>query len=546
MSVNGQTAVNGVITLETSTYKLVMDAATGGYTFTLKSNLLVSGEGENVAALLQDGFSIVAQDGDGDPIAAPITLNVNVVDDVPVVTAGSDTIQVDEDDLPAGTDESKESLTVSGTIQDNANWGADGFGGVVSVNGQTAVDGVITLETSTYKLVMNAATGGYDFTLKSNLLVAGEGENLAALLQNGFSIVAQDGDGDPVAAPITLNVNVVDDVPVLVSATDTLNAVEDDNLAGGNNETDPPTASASGNLADNINWGADGFGKLVSVNGVEADEGGTITVIASDGSWKLEVQAASGDYTFTLLKPATHSDPSTENEFVTLSNSFAVVGEDKDGDAIDTNVTVKVDVYDDAPVMKSEFTPITAAVDEDALTGQSTGNADDSRPGETAGTNSAVASGAAGALNALVSVGADGPASFSLKTQTPIDSGLDSKGASVMIVSDGTTLHGYVNNGGGAGFDEGDREVFTLTVGSDGSYTFTLKDQIDHPSLNDANGDNTENLLATPLDLSGYVVATDADGDKLTLAAGAFTVQVLDDIPVVILTEGALQNDTGH
>ena len=79
----------------------------------------------------------------------------------------------------------------------------------------------------------------------------------------------------------------------------------------------------------------------------------------------------------------------------------------------------------------------------------------------------------------------------------------------------------------------GDREVFTLTVGSNGSYAFTLKDQIDHPSLNGGAGDNTENPLTTALDLSKYIIATDGDGDKVKLATGAFTIQIRDDIPVI-------------
>ena len=103
----------------------------------------------------------------------------------------------------------------------------------------------------------------------------------------------------------------------------------------------------------------------------------------------------------------------------------------------------------------------------------------------------------------------------------------------VLIVSDGTTVRGYADNGG-AGYQAGvDRLVFTLTVGADGSYTFTLIDQIDHPSLNDQDGDDSENLLANGIDLSTFVVATDGDGDSVTLSAGSFTVQVLDDIPVV-------------
>ena len=120
------------------------------------------------------------------------------------------------------------------------------------------------------------------------------------------------------------------------------------------------------------------------------------------------------------------------------------------------------------------------------------------RPGETAGTNSNVFTGDAGALNALVNFGADGPGGFGIKVQNvPVDSHFDSKGQDVFIVSDGTTLPGYVDDGV-EGYQGGsDRLVFTLTVGNDGSYTFTLLDQIDHPTLNCAEGDDTENSLPT-------------------------------------------------
>ncbi len=120
-----------------------------------------------------------------------------------------------------------------------------------------------------------------------------------------------------------------------------------------------------------------------------------------------------------------------------------------------------------------------------------------------------------------------------LRKYAPFDTGLTSQGGHVFIVSDGTTLHGYVESGNGSGFTAGDREIFTLTVDSNGSYTFTLKDQIDHPSLDNAAGDNSENSLAVTLDLSAFIVATDGDGDFVNLASGTFKVDVQDDIPVL-------------
>src|SRR6185503_12237470 len=88
-------------------------------------------------------------------------------------------------------------------------------------------------------------------------------------------------------------------------------------------------------------------------------------------------------------------------------------------------------------------------------------------------------------------------------------------------------------SGNGSGFTAGDREVFTLTVGPNGSYTFTLKDQVDHPSQNNAIGDDSENSLPATLDLSHFIVATDGDGDFVNLASGTFKVDVQDDIPVL-------------
>ena len=80
--------------------------------------------------------------------------------------------------------------------------------------------------------------------------------------------------------------------------------------------------------------------------------------------------------------------------------------------------------------------------------------------------------------------------------------------------------------------------MFTLGVNADGSWTFDLDDQLDHVD----DGANDENLLlrtslndavgVPSIDFSSIVVATDRDGDEITLNAGSFTIAVQDDIPV--------------
>src|SRR4029079_8023016 len=71
-----------------------------------------------------------------------------------------------------------------------------------------------------------------------------------------------------------------------------------------------------------------------------------------------------------------------------------------------------------------------------------------------------------GSLSGLVTVGADEPASFGLvviPNAAPVDSGYDSKGANVLLVSDGTTLTGYVDVNGTPGYTAGnDRVGFTV------------------------------------------------------------------------------------
>jgi len=79
-------------------------------------------------------------------------------------------------------------------------------------------------------------------------------------------------------------------------------------------------------------------------------------------------------------------------------------------------------------------------------------------------------------------------------------------------------------------------QVFTLVVGATGAYTFTLLKPMDHDPLTGQPGDDTENTLT--IDLSGYVTATDGDGDHVDLDAGTFTVTVRDDMSVMSARDG--------
>jgi T1SS-143 domain-containing protein len=267
---------------------------------------------------------------------------------------------------------------------------------------------------------------------------------------------------------------------------------------------------------ESVQWG----------NGVKSADG-TTTFTATSAHYGTNSPAAvlvikaDGSYTFTVNAPVAHNDAGEDDKSISIG--FTVT----DGDDDTATGQLQIVVDDDAPTVKADTPSILLNVDEDRLP---TGATDSNKPGEVLGSNSVTASGLAGALTALFSFGADGAhatQAISLKPTTlPVDSGLNSQGGGVLIKVVGNTLTGYV-----AGTPE--RVVFELKVNANGSYSFELKDQIDHPTLNGQTGDNTENTLLTNIDLSAYIVAKDGDGDTVTLGTGEFVVSVQDDIPTV-------------
>jgi Ca2+-binding RTX toxin-like protein len=128
-----------------------------------------------------------------------------------------DSITVEEESIPGigGNDEIGDGysyVATGGTFANNANWGPDGFGGIVSVNGvTTVVAGNITVSDAVGTLVVNVVSGAYTYTLNHNVLEAGAVENIQTA--PSFAIVGKDTDGSAIG--FNLNVSVVDDVPTL-------------------------------------------------------------------------------------------------------------------------------------------------------------------------------------------------------------------------------------------------------------------------------------------------------------------------------------------
>ena len=214
---------------------------------------------------------------------------------------------------------------------------------------------------------------------------------------------------------------------------------------------------------------------------------------------------------------------------------------------------ITVVVENDIPAAAGSATA-SIRVDEDELSTASgdgsTGITDDDGDTDEATFSSA-------SLAALVTPGADEPVDFNLNgavsgnVVTTNGTAVLSKGANVVWGTDGGALVGFVNLGGGAGFDAGvDREVFRVTDNGDGTFTFALKDQIDHTP---AAGD--EGVLT--LDLTSGFTAVDYDGDAVVLnpefhhrcrreripaAAGSATASIRVDEDELSTATGDLSN----
>ncbi|EKP0309138.1 retention module-containing protein, partial [Aeromonas veronii] len=220
-------------------------------------------------------------------------------------------------------------------------------------------------------------------------------------------------------------------------------------------------------------------------------------------------------YSYTLGDNENHTRPVNDTS---LSESFSVVLIDSDGDT--ASDTLDVTILDDTPTLAGgEEQFVRGLVHEDALL---SGNSEGSD-------QSVSATGLAGTLNGLVNFGADGAGSFGLGSDVSSLEGLD-------LTSGGVALS-YSVAGNVLTASAGGVPVFTLTVGADGSYSFTLSGQLDHPT---ADGDDGEQLAGVGIDFSGVLTATDGDGDPLTggFPAGSFAINVEDDVPTATNDEG--------
>ena len=190
---------------DTPLFEVQVNPLTGEYTVTLLDNVLHESldgeEGDNTENDATATLTYTVFDSDGD--AANGTLEVTFDDDIPEAweyepegpfddsnytmmgPAISDTVTVEDEKMDGGIDEDDGGVdSVGGTIVDNVNWGADGFGSTVgfSVGGEDFAAGATvywgqdgtflgTDDTAAAASLLVNIDGTYTYTLLDNVLL---------------------------------------------------------------------------------------------------------------------------------------------------------------------------------------------------------------------------------------------------------------------------------------------------------------------------------------------------------------------------------------
>ncbi|MBU6234705.1 MAG: type I secretion C-terminal target domain-containing protein [Alphaproteobacteria bacterium] len=412
-------------------------------------------------------YRIVDFDGDksiADAQHGQVTIDLN---GVPTITGSS--VTTDDTNLFGGPQ------TVNGTY--TFNFGGDGQGaGGITNTGYTGpavtshgVPVVVTLAGNTYTGVAGGTTvftmtvnanGTYSFTQFEQLDHPNVNDPNDALNLT-FGIRITDADGD--VANATLTAVVRDDGPVAVN----------DSFTG----TTPTTAS--GNVLTNDSFGEDGPGTLTEVT-----FGGQTVAVPTNGT-NVTITNAAGTLVinntgaFTYTAPAPGVDTTFQYRIVDFDGDKSAAGAGADTGT----VTITMD---DVPTINGSA----VTTDETNLTGG---------PQTVNGTYAFNFGGDGQGAGGITNTGYTGPA-------------LTSHGVAVNVTLAGNT---YTGTAGGL-------TIFTMTVNSNGTYSFTQFDQLDHPNANDPND---------ALNLTFGIRITDADGDT---ANATLTAVVLDDGPVAV------------
>ncbi|WP_412515175.1 retention module-containing protein [Vibrio cyclitrophicus] len=464
------------------------------YTFTLLERLdHVDGLGNND---LSFDLSVYAEDTDGD-ISASKPLTVTITDDVQLMQSGALNITEPSTGTPTTTvldvmpAQSADGATITKFVYDN--------------QAETAL-----VQTDTGEQEFMFAEGSLFINLEGDVRFE-PNRNLdhsGGDIVKTITVTSEDKDGDVVTSTVTLTI--ADGAPPVIDTVPTV-ALEEANLVDGSSpglpvsQTETITFTAgsddvshfridtaqfntSGDLkADGLvvqlkedPLNSDNYIGYVESGGVQTD----IFTITFDS-------LVLGQYTFTLLEELDHLPVQGNNDQIF---TLPVIAVDKDN----TDSAVKpltVTITDDVPTITDTTGASTFVVDEDDLgtLAQATGSF-------------------------VTTEGADQVEVYELRNIATLETTLTSSGEAISI----TEISGAANTTTYQGTTTSATPIFTLVLGNDGSYTFTLLGPLDHEPSSEARN---------KLPISFNVVAVDSDGDDSNQYV--LPIEVIDDVPVM-------------
>ena len=446
--------------------------------------------------------------------------------------------------------------------------------------GKYAGADAIRVHVSTVGAVNNGAvTYKFDVTLSQAIQHTESGVEDTKAWQVPFTVKASNNQ---VSAPINFAVAIVDDLPSITAATQGLPTLNVDESyipgigsfvatsgdAGSNTATAnfssffTPIAGADGqkslgyafSFATGVTDG-DATGLIDSLSGdkvvLKLNNGvleGHVNTVGGDLVFTATVNSNTGQVTLTQLR-AVHQGAGEQgdiSEAIGLNNGLVQLSAtvtDKDNDTASAFIDLgsRLQFHDDGPVAVTS-----GGIHESASRGCTFHQLWATRAiflvaiwTRVRHSTSDEASGPVGSLASLFTPGADDRLTFSLSTNTGALPTLYSKGEKVdyfVTIADNNTPGNPSDDVSTLTAKAGGRTVLTLTVNADGSWNFDLDDQLDHV---DGNGDTGFDLRTSAdgstsvssIDFSSLIVATDADGDSATAAAGGFTIAIENDIP---------------
>ncbi|QNN67500.1 hypothetical protein H9L13_00580 [Sphingomonas lutea] len=547
------------VATDTDGDKVIIDA---GATLLIENDVPINnGASYAVGTVYEDGLNTAGAVGNATGEGAkPTTIQILGASLATLVAPGADApVTIALNLLPAGQTGSIEG-TNTGLTQNGTNIVWDVVG--AELRGVLATDATKVV----FTIADNAGDANFTFTLLDNidnnpLTGAGDADTDSLSLAGAF--VATDTDGDKVIIDAGATLLIENDVPINNGASYAVGTVYEDglNTAGAvGNETGegakPTTIQILGaSLATLVAPGADApvtialnllpAGQTGSIEGtntgltqngtnivwdvVGAELRGVLATDATKVVFTITDNAGDANFTFTLLdnidnNPLTGAgDADTDS----LSLAGAFVATDTDGDKVIIDAGATLLIENDVPINNGASYAVGTVYEDGLNTAGAVGNA----TGEGAKPTTIQILGAS--LATLVAPGADAPVTIALNLlpagQTGsiegTNTGLTQNGTNIVWDVVGAELRGVLAT-------DATKVVFTITDNAgDANFTFTLLDNIDNNPLTGAGDADTDSLS-----LAGAFVATDTDGDKVIIDAGA-TLLIENDVPIAAIAE---------